>query len=1316
MKKQFFLIFTMAILLIIGSCQKPDPKGNISGLIKDEVTNQPIENASVKLQLNGSDKGVTATNSKGTFEFKELDPNVYLLEITAADYIDNSVSVTVKDGQTESANVVMQPALGHVSGVVKNAHTGDILSGIIIRLLDGDNQINSYVTSTDGKYKFENLEPKNYIIEASKEGSFNTLTITITIKSGETLTQDINLEEADTGEPTLTTEQATGISATGAKVTGTITQTGNAEITAYGHCWSLTPAPDITQFKTNYGKTSTALQFTSSLTNLEAEKVYYVRAYATNSYGTAYSNEISFTTTENVTVPILTTTAASNITDKTATLGGNVTGNGGAAIIVRGVCYGVTENPTIDNDYTTNGSGTGSFTSSLSGLQPETKYFARAYATNGIGTAYGNQVIFTTLKEAQLPTVITAEITNIQKNSAEGGGNITDNGGGEITARGVCWNTMHSPSITDNHTTDGSETGSFTSNITGLSSNTTYYVRAYATNSAGTAYGSEVSFKTEAMVTLPVIITTLSEVKDYTAISGGNITSDGGAAVTSRGVCYSTSPNPTIANNPTTNGTGPGEFIANLSGLSKLTTYYIRAYAINSVGTAYGDMIIFKTHDQLPIVSTNPATNLYTTEAKLNGYAYYPTNSVNALKESGFVYSLNKDPQWTDSIIKDDTPHYEWYSYNLIATGLKRNSTYYFRAYVMNSYDTVFGDIQSYTTAIDAAEFSGLGISQIHSKSAVLSAAFTSLTNPDAVLDKGFCWSTSSNPTINDISVSKGSGRVSFSTTATNLTEMTTYYARAYATYSYGTIYSTEKSFTTIQELPVLTTTSITNITATEATSGGSITSAGDSVITARGVCWSTSSNPTINDYKTEDGTGTGSYTSTLSALTNNTTYFARAYATNYYGTAYGEEFSFTTMDGIPQLTTTEISEIRANEALSGGTITSDGGTSITAQGLCWSTSSNPTINDYNQPYSSNYASFSVRLRTLINNTTYYVRAYATNTYGTFYGNELSFTTMDGIPQLTTLDASAYNSTKGQSGGNITSDGGYYLSAKGICWNTTGSPTIDDETSVGTSTGTFTSEFAITSTNTTYYIRAYATNAIAGTVYGNEVTYISHHGETGTLNDYDGNTYNSVVIGDQIWMAENLRVTHYPNGTAIPRVTEPLVWASLDDNNTDDAYCWYDNDSITNSQTYGALYTWAAAMGDNATSSDANPSGVQGACPDGWHIPSSDEYQELIDFVIADGYSTSTNGTPLKSTSGWTTGNGTDIYGFNALPAGGRDYSYGSYSYGGSSSKFWSTSEYYDYNKDVYYIGLDYRSEVAWSTYTRTSKSGGYSVRCIKDE
>jgi len=202
----------------------------------------------------------------------------------------------------------------------------------------------------------------------------------------------------------------------------------------------------------------------------------------------------------------------------------------------------------------------------------------------------------------QPATIATSSIANVTNTSATCGGDITNEGGTPVTARGICWSTNHSPTITlSTKTNNGAGTGPFASNLTGLTTGLTYYVRAYATNTLGTAYGNEVGFVATDQPTLATL-TTLSAVGITTssASCGGEITSEGNVAVTSRGICWGMNVNPTRTDNNIYIGTGPGTFTASITGLAASTSYHVRAWATNSVGTAYGNDISFTTAAIVP--------------------------------------------------------------------------------------------------------------------------------------------------------------------------------------------------------------------------------------------------------------------------------------------------------------------------------------------------------------------------------------------------------------------------------------------------------------------------------------------------------------------------------------------------------------------------------------------------------------------------------------------------------------------------------------------------------------------------------------------
>ena len=287
----------------------------------------------------------------------------------------------------------------------------------------------------------------------------------------------------------------------------------------------------------------------------------------------------------------------------------------GKGISEYGHCWSTSSNPTYEI-ITRTAFGvrktTGDFTSDLSGLSPGTKYFVRAYALNQDDeVVYGDNLEITTVS-LNLPVVETLPVSSVTSNSASSGGNVVDDGGSPITARGVCWNTAENPTISNNFTADSSGTGSFPSEISGLNCASPYFVRAYATNSVGTSYGSQVSFNSgECPVNLPNVLTSpISAITDTSATVGGNVTYEGGASVTETGVYWGTSSSPHISGTKLSIGSGPGEFSTTLTGLSANTPYYVVSYAVNSNGEARGEEKTFTTLDNtIQLIDTESAIN-----------------------------------------------------------------------------------------------------------------------------------------------------------------------------------------------------------------------------------------------------------------------------------------------------------------------------------------------------------------------------------------------------------------------------------------------------------------------------------------------------------------------------------------------------------------------------------------------------------------------------------------------------------------------------------------------------------------------------------
>ncbi|MFO7670823.1 MAG: FISUMP domain-containing protein [Bacteroidales bacterium] len=819
--------------------------------------------------------------------------------------------------------------------------------------------------------------------------------------------------------------------------------------------------------------------------------------------------------------------------------------------------------------------------------------------------------------------VQTDSIFELQSASFKVEGSIIFMGNGDVEQYGFCYSENRDPNLENSIKSElGSKnsTGTFQSTFNDLSGNTSYYVRAYASDKDEIAYGKVVSFKT--MIRLPVIQTSaISSITEISASSGGTIIEDGGDDIIAKGVCWSTSKEPVVSGDHTSNGTGSSNFDSFMEGLNCNTKYYVRAYASNSLGTGYGDTISFLTlacSAGLPVVTTSDAGTTTETSAICGG---------NVIEDGG-----------------------------------------------------------------------------------------------SAVTERGVCWSISQNPTLTGDYVPGGNGMGSFSVIITGLNCMQTYYARAYATNASGTSYGAQVMFITSEcsaALPNLTTTPVTNIGETTAESGGNITDDGGASVIMRGVCWSITQDPTLSDPHSEDGGGIGPYTSLITGLSGGVQYYVRAYATNASGTAYGEQVPFTSSSPTPPtVTTATVSNITENTAQSGGNVTDEGSQAVTARGVCWSTSPSPTISNETSSDGMGPGIFTSNLTGLNCGTTYYVRAYAKSLVGTEYGAQEVFTTDDcpaTIPEVTTSAVIDITPTTARSGGEVISEGGSAITARGVCWSTSPGPKItDSKTTNGEGVGVFISDITSLETNTQYYVRAYATNLI-GTGYGNEVSFNTN---TDLVTDYDGNIYQTILIGEQTWMKENLKVKHFSDGTPIPLVENTSMWDALI--YSDKAYCWNDNNASTG-DTYGALYTWAAAL-NGAIGNDINPSTVQGVCPTGWHLPSDSEWKQMemqlgMTQIEADntGWRGSSEGGKLKEVgiTHWNNPNsGADnTSGFTALPGGNR-YDYGTFFNVGSSAFFWTIT---DKNLSEakarslsYNIGKIYRSDY--------NKTNGFSVRCVKDQ
>ncbi|MFA5046138.1 MAG: fibrobacter succinogenes major paralogous domain-containing protein [Paludibacter sp.] len=290
-------------------------------------------------------------------------------------------------------------------------------------------------------------------------------------------------------------------------------------------------------------------------------------------------------------------------------------------------------------------------------------------------------------------------------------------------------------------------------------------------------------------------------------------------------------------------------------------------------------------------------------------------------------------------------------------------------------------------------------VSNIKTTSALSGGIVTDYGGPKIIM-KGVCWSTKVDPTLTDSISLDGPGAGSYTSQLNYLIPNTTYYIRAYATNSAGTSYGLSVSFKTDNLTAVSTELVVTDITATTAVIGGTVMENKSDSVLARGVCWSTRINPTVDDSLTVDGKRNGNFVSKIINLLPNTMYFVRAYATDNSGTVYGDAVGFMTKKLAQVSTQMSVSKIYYSTAESGGVVISDGGESIIARGVCWNSEPNPTITDYKTMNGTGLGGFTSSLRNLENFTKYYIKAYVTTIAGTAYGDEVSFTTLKPVSDI----------------------------------------------------------------------------------------------------------------------------------------------------------------------------------------------------------------------------------------------------------------------------------------------------------------------------
>lgn len=499
-------------------------------------------------------------------------------------------------------------------------------------------------------------------------------------------------------------------------------------------------------------------------------------------------------------------------------------------------------------------------------------------------------------------------------------------------------------------------------------------------------------------------------------------------------------------------------------------------------------------------------------------------------------------------------------------------------------------------------------------------------------------------------------------------------------------------------DVPILTTDSAFNIGSTTANIGGNVISDGGADIIERGICWSIKSNPTIVDHKKAVGKGAGKFETDLGDLPPDSKLYVRTYATNRTGTGYGNIVSFITyINALPLIRTNTISEVTTNSAISGGYIYYYQIQPWWITGVCYSKNVNPTLKDSVLKTDSPRYTFTLKITGLNKGTKYYIRAFVKgpSSYpdnGTSYGEQFEFTTLQTEPSVSLISEKRIGLYSLEVNCTVTDDGGDKDTKRGVCWSKNPLPTINDsKTENGVGAGDYTAQITNLEKSTEYYVRAYATNKI-GTKYSFPISIKTYED---IINDAEGNSYITTKIGQQIWMAENLKASKYQNGELIGTTNPSSLIISGE---TKPKYQWAYGGDESNVEIYGRLYTWHVVTDS------------RGICPSGWHVPSYNEWDQLKKFVIStyglDGYGSIGNHLKEVGSDHWAqnSATGNNITNFTALPGGWRD-SNESFTGLKSLACWWLSDE-----NNSYFINLS----VGLGT-NIGQKFIGNSVRCVKD-
>lgn len=762
------------------------------------------------------------------------------------------------------------------------------------------------------------------------------------------------------------------------------------------------------------------------------------------------------------------------------------------------------------------------YTAAVVGLTPGEKYYYCIFARSGKSVVKGKTSSFNT-EDAIPPSLSIAEATEVTESGATLTATILDNGGYEPTVRGFAY-AMYVENAGDPTLDDNTKLvigDKFEITLSDLAANTTYIVRPYATNDAGTGYGESVKFTTSQQK-IPMVIANGSgslankpvEVVAYEAVCMGAVTEDHGFTVTEYGFCYSTeSRQPTIESSQHIKAQdGAKGFSATLKGLTASTKYYMRAYAKSDKGVGYSATVEFTT-DKEQVVSLTQATVTDRTSSSVTITAQMAYESFSTIKEKGICYGQTANPSVDGTKISDSSTEHK---VTATITGLKEGDTYHARAYAITRDGTFYsGDIAFTTETTYAPSVSKPSVYDKTETGAKVRASIRTNGGLE-VTAKGICYSsTNAKPTLEDLVAISTEADNSILVSLSDLQGGVTYYVRSYATNAKGTGYSEEvEQFTTTKHTePTLNGLNVMNIKDDNAEASASIANIGGEgeTIEERGFVVSTSGDPTIDGYNTTKFVSSSTedaFSTKLTGLRYNTLYYIRAYAVNKVGTGYSKTLSFET--GSSERATLGELKCTKTEAHSlsfSFEVTSTGGAELTSQGFMWRKSGESEYTNVSGKLTGNTVTGTIT--GLTENTGYYVYGYVENKNGETSTGYNTFNTAklppgegdnptpgddDGTkkPTVGYTNVSEIYATTAWLSANIESDGKLTITEKGFLWMVDDGTelTIENGTKIIVTSGSTSMRHKLTGLTgkTRYRVRAYAINA-KGISYGGYSTF-----------------------------------------------------------------------------------------------------------------------------------------------------------------------------------------------------------------------------------